>query len=46
MKVLLLLYSIQIVASTKLNVPKLLLPFYSTVTTNFTLEVSEGCYTW
>jgi len=30
----------------KLNVPKLLLPFYSSVATNFTLEVRQGCFLW
>jgi len=30
----------------KLNVPKLLLPYYSQAPTNFTLEASEGCFTW
>lgn len=30
----------------KLNVPKLLLPYYSQTAANFTLEVSDGCFTW
>jgi len=32
--------------ASKLNVPKLLLPYYSQAPTNFTLEASEGCFTW
>ncbi|XP_066264894.1 nuclear pore membrane glycoprotein 210-like [Branchiostoma lanceolatum] len=32
--------------ASKLNAPKVLLPYYSTVATNFTLEASDGCFTW
>ena len=34
------------VNGSKLNVPKLLLPYYSQFTTNFTLEASDGCFIW
>ncbi|XP_032901430.1 nuclear pore membrane glycoprotein 210-like [Amblyraja radiata] len=30
----------------KLNVPKVLLPYSSTVKVNFTLQADEGCYGW
>ncbi|XP_062977318.1 nuclear pore membrane glycoprotein 210 [Elgaria multicarinata webbii] len=30
----------------KLNIPKVLLPFTRSTTINFTLEASEGCYRW
>ena len=30
----------------KLNVPKLLLPHNSLMAANYTLEASEGCFTW
>ncbi|XP_067865995.1 nuclear pore membrane glycoprotein 210-like [Heterodontus francisci] len=30
----------------KLNVPKVLLPYSATVKVNFTLEADEGCYRW
>ncbi|XP_059511298.1 nuclear pore membrane glycoprotein 210-like [Stegostoma tigrinum] len=33
-------------AGTKLNVPKVLLPYSATVKVNFTLEADEGCYLW
>ncbi|XP_063241052.1 nuclear pore membrane glycoprotein 210-like [Bacillus rossius redtenbacheri] len=33
--------------SSKLNVPRVLLPYFETFSTNFTLEVTEGgCYKW
>ncbi|GCC24624.1 hypothetical protein chiPu_0003026 [Chiloscyllium punctatum] len=32
------------IAGTKLNVPKVLLPYSATVKVNFTLEADEGCY--
>ncbi|XP_014675942.1 PREDICTED: nuclear pore membrane glycoprotein 210-like [Priapulus caudatus] len=34
------------VAASKLNVPRVLLPYCISVSTNFTLEVTDGCYTW
>ncbi|XP_072445285.1 nuclear pore membrane glycoprotein 210-like [Chiloscyllium punctatum] len=34
------------IAGTKLNVPKVLLPYSATVKVNFTLEADEGCYLW
>jgi len=37
---------IHISSGAKLNVPKLLLPYYSQATTNFTLQASEGCFIW
>ena len=36
----------QYAKAAKLNVPKLLLPYCSQAPTNFTLEASEGCFTW
>jgi len=36
----------QYTSGAKLNVPRLLLPYYSQVPSNFTLEASEGCFTW
>ncbi|XP_069766525.1 nuclear pore membrane glycoprotein 210-like isoform X2 [Narcine bancroftii] len=33
-------------AAAKLNVPKVLLPYSSTVRVHFTLEADEGCYGW
>ncbi len=30
----------------KLNVPKVLLPYYSSAATNFTLEADYGCLKW
>ncbi|CAH1786082.1 unnamed protein product [Owenia fusiformis] len=32
--------------SATLNVPKVLLPYFSAVPVNYTLEASDGCYTW
>ncbi|NXQ66149.1 PO210 protein, partial [Quiscalus mexicanus] len=32
--------------SSKLNTPKVLLPFTRGTRVNFTLEASEGCYRW
>ena len=32
--------------ATKLNVPKVLLPYFTSVATNFSLEVSDGCFKW
>ncbi|XP_068107947.1 nuclear pore membrane glycoprotein 210 [Hyperolius riggenbachi] len=37
---------LQISASSKLNVPKLLLPYTRGARINYTLEVTEGCYKW
>ncbi|XP_007948814.1 nuclear pore membrane glycoprotein 210 [Orycteropus afer afer] len=34
------------VAASKLNIPKVLLPFTRGTRVNFTLEASEGCYRW
>ncbi|XP_043574323.1 nuclear pore membrane glycoprotein 210-like isoform X5 [Chiloscyllium plagiosum] len=34
------------IVGTKLNVPKVLLPYSATVKVNFTLEADEGCYLW
>lgn len=33
-------------AVSKLNIPKVLLPFTRATRVNFTLEASEGCYRW
>ncbi|XP_062826039.1 nuclear pore membrane glycoprotein 210 [Anolis carolinensis] len=33
-------------APSKLNIPKVLLPFARSTKVNFTLEASEGCYRW
>uniref|UniRef100_A0A672U212 Nucleoporin 210 n=1 Tax=Strigops habroptila TaxID=2489341 RepID=A0A672U212_STRHB len=43
---LLLLLSPCLTASSKLNIPKVLLPFTRGTHVNFTLEASEGCYRW
>ncbi|XP_006023963.1 nuclear pore membrane glycoprotein 210 isoform X1 [Alligator sinensis] len=44
---LLLLPPLLLLASaSKLNIPKVLLPFARGTRTNFTLEASEGCYRW
>ncbi|KAM9533500.1 nuclear pore membrane glycoprotein 210 isoform 1-T1 [Guaruba guarouba] len=43
---LLLLLSPCLAASSKLNIPKVLLPFTRGTHVNFTLEASEGCYRW
>uniref|UniRef100_A0A8B9GDA2 Nucleoporin 210 n=1 Tax=Amazona collaria TaxID=241587 RepID=A0A8B9GDA2_9PSIT len=43
---LLLLLSPCLTASSKLNIPKVLLPFTRGTPVNFTLEASEGCYRW
>lgn len=32
--------------ASKLNIPKVLLPFARSTTVNFTLEATEGCYKW
>ncbi|XP_028574807.2 nuclear pore membrane glycoprotein 210 [Podarcis muralis] len=42
---LLLLLPVAVVPS-KLNIPKVLLPFSRSTRINFTLEASEGCYRW
>ncbi|XP_015284400.1 PREDICTED: nuclear pore membrane glycoprotein 210 [Gekko japonicus] len=42
---LLLLLPISVMPS-KLNIPKVLLPFTPSTRINFTLEASEGCYRW
>ena len=42
---LILLIIVQQVASTKLNVPRVLLP-YSNAPPSFILESESGCYTW
>ncbi|KAI8519172.1 hypothetical protein Bbelb_024290 [Branchiostoma belcheri] len=41
-----IILQISVCFSSKLNAPKVLLPYYSTVATNFTLEASDGCFTW
>ncbi|OWK51347.1 Nuclear pore membrane glycoprotein 210, partial [Lonchura striata] len=43
---LLLLLLLHLAASSKLNTPKVLLPFTRGARVNFTLEASEGCYLW
>ncbi|XP_062356735.1 nuclear pore membrane glycoprotein 210 [Cinclus cinclus] len=43
---LLLLLLLHLAASSKLNTPKVLLPFTRGTRVNFTLEASEGCYRW
>ncbi|TRZ10306.1 hypothetical protein HGM15179_016803 [Zosterops borbonicus] len=43
---LLLLLLQHLAASSKLNTPKVLLPFTRGTRVNFTLEASEGCYRW
>ncbi|XP_071611582.1 nuclear pore membrane glycoprotein 210 [Heliangelus exortis] len=43
---LLLLLSLHLTASSKLNIPRVLLPFTRSTRVNFTLEASEGCYRW
>ncbi|PIK62156.1 putative nuclear pore membrane glycoprotein [Apostichopus japonicus] len=30
----------------RLNVPRIMLPYYATTAINFTLEAAEGCYRW
>ncbi|XP_068883797.1 nuclear pore membrane glycoprotein 210 [Aphelocoma coerulescens] len=42
----LLLLLLHFAASSKLNTPKVLLPFTRGTRVNFTLEASEGCYRW
>ncbi|KAG9483682.1 hypothetical protein GDO78_009547 [Eleutherodactylus coqui] len=37
---------LQVSLSSKLNIPKVLLPFTRGTRINFTLEVTEGCYKW
>ncbi|XP_013866027.1 nuclear pore membrane glycoprotein 210 [Austrofundulus limnaeus] len=44
--VLLLLTAIEVDGSSKLNIPKVLLPLARTTRINFTLETTEGCYRW
>ncbi|KAF3860656.1 hypothetical protein F7725_000911 [Dissostichus mawsoni] len=45
--VLLLLITVILVnGSSKLNIPKVLLPFARSTRINFTLETTEGCYRW
>uniref|UniRef100_A0A8C3UAJ3 Nucleoporin 210 n=1 Tax=Catharus ustulatus TaxID=91951 RepID=A0A8C3UAJ3_CATUS len=41
-----LLILLHLAASSKLNTPKVLLPFTRGTRVNFTLEASEGCYRW
>ncbi|NXF10176.1 PO210 protein, partial [Smithornis capensis] len=43
---LLLLLLLHLAASSKLNTPKVLLPFTRGTRVNFTLQASEGCYRW
>uniref|UniRef100_A0A8C5TEY0 Nucleoporin 210 n=1 Tax=Malurus cyaneus samueli TaxID=2593467 RepID=A0A8C5TEY0_9PASS len=43
---LLLPHLLYLAASSKLNTPKVLLPFTRGTRVNFTLEASEGCYRW
>ncbi|XP_060621976.2 nuclear pore membrane glycoprotein 210 [Anolis sagrei] len=43
---LLLLLLPSAVGPSKLNIPKVLLPFTRSTKVNFTLEASEGCYRW
>ncbi|XP_068018721.1 nuclear pore membrane glycoprotein 210 [Melanerpes formicivorus] len=43
---LLLLSSFHFTVTSKLNIPKVLLPFTRGTRVNFTLEASEGCYRW
>ncbi|NXR13460.1 PO210 protein, partial [Semnornis frantzii] len=42
----LLVLSFHLTVTSKLNVPKVLLPFTRGTRVNFTLEASEGCYRW
>lgn len=43
---LLLLTVYQVKCSSKLNIPKVLLPLARSTRINFTLETTEGCYRW
>ncbi|XP_069823220.1 nuclear pore membrane glycoprotein 210 [Dendropsophus ebraccatus] len=43
---LLVLTLLHVTLSSKLNIPKVLLPFTRGTRINFTLEVTEGCYKW
>lgn len=43
---LLLITVIQVNGSSKLNIPKVLLPLARSTRINFTLETTEGCYRW
>lgn len=43
---LLLIIVILVNGSSKLNIPKVLLPFARSTRINFTLETTEGCYRW
>ncbi|KAG7228133.1 hypothetical protein INR49_013416 [Caranx melampygus] len=47
LSVLLFLISVcQVYSSSKLNIPKVLLPLARSTRINFTLETTEGCYRW
>lgn len=41
-----LIYIILVSGSSKLNIPKVLLPLARSTKINFTLETTEGCYRW
>uniref|UniRef100_A0A8C4EB53 Nucleoporin 210 n=1 Tax=Dicentrarchus labrax TaxID=13489 RepID=A0A8C4EB53_DICLA len=43
---LLLIAVVQVNGSSKLNIPKVLLPLARSTKINFTLETTEGCYRW
>ncbi|XP_018095905.1 nuclear pore membrane glycoprotein 210 [Xenopus laevis] len=43
---LLLVSLLSLSAASKLNIPKVLLPYTRAARINFTLGVTEGCYTW
>lgn len=43
---LLLISDIKVQGSSKLNIPKVLLPLARSTRINFTLETTEGCYRW
>ncbi|KAM6929481.1 nuclear pore membrane glycoprotein 210 isoform 2-T2 [Lycodopsis pacificus] len=43
---LLIITVIQVNCSSKLNIPKVLLPLARSTRINFTLEATEGCYRW
>nr|XP_015823657.2 nuclear pore membrane glycoprotein 210 isoform X1 [Nothobranchius furzeri] len=44
--VLMVLAAVQVDGSSKLNIPKVLLPLARSTRINFTLETTEGCYRW
>lgn len=44
--IVLLIYDIKVEGSSKLNIPKVLLPLARSTRINFTLETTEGCYRW